>query len=59
MAYRILARFYTYPDQLGETYVIVSDNEEKDTRFEAGRKLDIYLHKNEQGQSGRPDKTGG
>jgi hypothetical protein len=46
MAYTIMARFYTYPDQMGESYCIVSDNAEKDTKFEIGQKVDIYLHVN-------------
>jgi len=48
MAYKVIARFYMYPDQMGEAYVIVSNNAEKDTKFEIGHKVDIYLNKNEQ-----------
>jgi len=51
MAYTVMARFYMHPDQIGEAYVIVSDNAEKDTKFEIGQKIDIYLHKNEQTNS--------
>ena len=41
MAYRIAARFYASDDQNGEAYVIVSDNIEKDRKYEVGRKVFI------------------
>lgn len=37
MAYRIAARFYRDPDQNGESYVLVSDNDDADTKFEVGQ----------------------
>ncbi|GAG56400.1 unnamed protein product [marine sediment metagenome] len=45
MAYKVLARFYMYSDQLGESYCIVSDDAEKATKFEIGQKIDIKLTK--------------
>jgi len=41
MPYTIKARYYAGPDQTSETYVITSDNADKDTRHEVGKKLMI------------------
>jgi len=41
MAYIIKTRFYNSPDQFGESYLITSDNAEKDTNFEVGQKVQI------------------
>lgn len=41
MAYKIKARYYADSDQLGESYVITSDNSDKDTRFEIGEVVKI------------------
>ena len=57
MAYRIMARFYMHPDQIGEAYCIISDNADKDTKFEIGEKINIKLDKsNLTSQCSRPDK---
>ena len=45
MAYIIKARFYANNDQLGESYIITSDNSEKDTKLEVGRKVEISYPK--------------
>ena len=39
MAYIIKARFYAGPDQIGESYVITSDNNLPDTRLEVGKSM--------------------
>ena len=39
MAYKVKARYYDQPDQFGESYVITSDNGNKDMRIEPGRKV--------------------
>jgi hypothetical protein len=39
MAYTVKARYYADPDQLGESYVITSDNADKDTKLEIGEKV--------------------
>ena len=41
MAYTVKARFYCGLDQLGESYVITSDNDELETKLEVGDK--VYL----------------
>jgi len=41
MPYVIQARYYSGADNTGETYVITSDNKDKDTRHEVGSKLMI------------------
>jgi len=41
MPYTIKARFYSGSDNTGETYVITSDNADKDTKHEVGRRLMI------------------
>lgn len=41
MAYRIKSRYYADEDQFGESYVVTSDNSEKDTRFEIGEMVEI------------------
>ena len=41
MPYVIKARYYSGPDQTRETYVITSDNANKDTRHEVGTKMMI------------------
>ena len=56
MAYIIKARFYNSPDQFGESYVITSDNAEKDTMFEIGQKVQIKTIGVEQVAS--PDSEG-
>ncbi len=56
MAYKVLARFYRYPDQVGEAYCIVSDDADKDTRFKIGEKINIKLDKrNLTSQCNRPN----
>uniref|UniRef100_A0A6H2A3B2 Uncharacterized protein n=1 Tax=viral metagenome TaxID=1070528 RepID=A0A6H2A3B2_9ZZZZ len=47
MTYRVVARFYRGKDQMDESYVIISDNSEKDTRIEVGSKVKIYEVENE------------
>ena len=47
MSYRVAARFYRGNDQLDESYVIISDNSEKNTRIEVGKKVKIYETENE------------
>lgn len=39
MAYRIAARFYANEDQIGESYILISDNSKKDTKLEIGEKV--------------------
>ena len=39
--YIVNARFYNYPDQFGESFVLTSDNGEKDLRLEVGTKVKI------------------
>ena len=41
MAYTIMARYYADSDQFSESYVIESDNEEKNTKLEIGTKIKI------------------
>ena len=41
MAYIVKARFYAGLDQVGESYIIVSDNNEKDTKLEVGTIVEI------------------
>jgi hypothetical protein len=41
MAYIVKARYYADPDQLGESYVITSDNGDKDTKFEIGERIQL------------------
>lgn len=41
MSYTIKARYYSGPDNTGETYIITSNNADKDTRHEVGSKLMI------------------
>ncbi len=37
----VKARYYSNPDQLIESFVLVSDNKEKDLRLEVGTKVRI------------------
>lgn len=39
--YQVKARYYSNPDQFGETFVVASDNGEKDLRLEVGTKVRI------------------
>ncbi len=41
MAYTVKARYYVDPDQFGESFVLTSDNGEKDIKAEVGRKVRI------------------
>ena len=43
MAYIIKARFYAGLDQLGESYVITSDNNLPDTKLEVGSSVEIEV----------------
>ena len=45
MAYTIKARYYSDDDQFGESYIIQSDNGDKDTKLEVGKKVKIILDK--------------
>jgi len=39
--YTVLARYYSDKDNLGETYVLKSDNGEADLKLEVGQKIKI------------------
>jgi hypothetical protein len=39
--YQVKARYYSELDNLGETYILVSDNQEKDRKIEVGEKVNI------------------
>ncbi len=39
MSYTVKGRYYAEPDQFGESYVITSDNFDKDTKLEIGEKV--------------------
>jgi len=41
MAYKIMTRYYADGDNIGESYIITSDNSEEDTNFEIGEKINI------------------
>ncbi len=41
MAYTIKTRYYADSDQFGESFVLKSDNDEKDLRLEVGTKVKI------------------
>lgn len=41
MAYIIKAHYYADPDQFGESFVLTSDNGDKDLPLEIGRKVKI------------------
>mgnify|MGYP000621924107 CR=1 FL=1 len=41
MAYTVKARYYAESDNFGESYVLTSDNSEKDTNIEVGKKVEI------------------
>ena len=51
MTYIIKSRFYANDDCFGESYVITSDNKDKDTRLEMGSKVKIIPIKNEKNNS--------
>jgi len=46
MSYIIKARYYADNDQLGESYIITSNNGDIDANLEVGRKVDISYIKN-------------
>ena len=39
--YTIKARYYSSPDQFGESFVLISNNGEKDLRYEVGTKVKV------------------
>ena len=39
--YTIKARYYASPDQFGESFVVTSDNGDKDLRLEVGTKVRV------------------
>ena len=39
--YTVKARYYSDSDQFGETFVVTSDNYDKDLRVEVGKKVKI------------------
>ena len=41
--YRVAARFFSSDDQLGESYVLISDNADTETRIEVGEKVSIVI----------------
>jgi len=41
--YEIKDRFYSSPDQFGESFVLVSDNGEKDLRLKVGSKVRVVV----------------
>jgi len=53
MAYTIKARYYGNTDQLGESYVLESDNGDVDTRLEVGTKVQIVPINKETIEDGR------
>lgn len=42
MGYRVAARYYSGRDQTGESYVLISDNSDTDSRLEVGEI--VYIH---------------
>jgi len=43
--YTIKARYYAHPDCFGETFILTSDNGDKDLRLEIGTKVNIVPKK--------------
>lgn len=41
MAYKIKARYYADDNQFGESYIVISDNTEKDKKLKIGQKVMI------------------
>ena len=41
--YTVKARYYSSPDQFGESFVLISDNGEKDLRYEVGTKVRVVV----------------
>lgn len=41
MAYKVKARYYADPDCFGESFVVTSDNGDKDLRLDIGQKVKI------------------
>ena len=62
--YIVKARYYAESDNFGESYIITSDNSERDTKLEIGQHLDLLPidplpQKPPLDKSSRPDKPAG